>query len=66
MNDYFITTTVQLVYLILSAITLGFAYKANVLANRQILSVGNEAVGDVLYSECLNNQKTYIIWYTCM
>lgn len=66
MNDYFITTTVQLVYLILSAITLGFAYKANVLANRQILSVGNKAVGDVLYSECLNNQKTYIIWYTCM
>jgi hypothetical protein len=66
MNDYFITTSVLLTYLILSAITLGFAYKANVLANRQIYSVGNEAVGDVLYSECLNNQKTYIIWYTCM
>ena len=50
----------------ISAACLGFAYKANILANRQIMSVGDKAIGDVLYSECLNKQKTYIIWYTCM
>ena len=64
MNDYFITTSVQLTFFITSAICLGFAYKASVLAKRQIMSVGKNAIGDVLYSECLNNQKGYIIWYT--
>lgn len=66
MNDYFTTTSIQVFFFLISAACLGFSYKADVLAKRQIMTVGNGAIGDVLYSECLNNQKTYIICYTCM